>query len=146
MINGVIGQTIGETTRRSTRFEDLKEEPIEPHKFSDLFTIPSHRELPKVDTASIRLSSINTIEGGFFDVTFSVDTGLCSNSACAGFDATLVLEDNGQIYEELYSFDGWAVGDTGTSIFQIAKSGTRNGTLVDVVNIESPEIVCNDDI
>lgn len=92
--------------------------------------------------ANIQVININSFENGQYDIDFNVETIGCEHSACSGFDVTFVLENNGETFYETQNIAGWADGDSNSENFLISRSGSTNGILTDVINIQSPEFDC----
>jgi len=96
--------------------------------------------------ASIWVDEIYDTAAGRFEVAFLVSTEGCANSACAGFDATLVIQvDDDNFANQRYSFAGWNVGESSNGEFRIVRNGALAGiSLNGIEDIEEPEIVCHD--
>lgn len=148
-IEGHLAEIVGETTRRSIRFEPLKSDSKNLALLVDLLPISSALKplsgFGKQSSAQITAMDISGFQSGYFEIRFDVDTHGCQNSSCAGFDATLEFQKDGELFQELYSFEGWSVADTGSATFSITRTGSRAGVLVDVLNISSPFISCDDE-
>ncbi len=94
--------------------------------------------MPEQKTANISIESLESFDNGQFEIVFNIETVGCIQSHCAGFDATM----NGDNNSEIYSFAGWAEGDSDSESFTITRTGTLGYKLVSVSDIESPEILC----
>jgi Clostridium epsilon toxin ETX/Bacillus mosquitocidal toxin MTX2 len=139
-IVGIVEELVGETTRRTTKFVDLENDiNLEFPMRLELIVKPA-----EAANANIRLISLNsTID--FFEAIFEVDTGVCTISACSGFDATLVFElEDGQRTNSSHSFAGWSQGETNSQIFSITRNGVPAGVVVDIIDIETPVFECYD--
>lgn len=95
------------------------------------------------NVANIQVVNINSFENGQYDIDFRIETIGCEHSSCSGFNVTFVLENNNETSYEVQSIGGWADGDTNSENFMIRRSGSTNGILTDVINIETPEFDCH---
>lgn len=81
--------------------------------------------------AKISLKTITPVDGRYM-VVFNVETPGCIQSNCAGFDATLVYADGS---ESIYSFAGWATGDTDSDRFEISRGVNSHKNIDNIKNI-----------
>jgi hypothetical protein len=147
---GFIDNIKGEVTKRITSDFSVADRPdlCNPefdNSIHHFFTVEGSFNKEINPIALITIDSISSLDNGYFDIVFDIETPDCYSSACAGFQATLVIEDNGDTTTQIRNFAGWSAGESMSNSFTISRSeGISSGTLIDVVDISEPEIVCND--
>lgn len=154
-VNGSITEIVGSRTRRSVRKIRLEGSPptmdkamLRLHGLDKLHSRSSaisRADVKVSSNAEIRSVTLNAIDDDF-DVLFEVTTLGCFHSSCGHFDATLVMEIDGAEQRVPYTFEGWSVADSGSDVFYIWRHGSRGGLVLDIVDIESPIIVCDDTV
>jgi hypothetical protein len=149
--SGFIDNIKGEVTKRITSDFSVTDRPDlcnpEFDKFIHKFLMVGGSFNKGINySALITLDSFNSFENGYFDIVFNIETPDCFSSACAGFQATLLIDDNGVNRSVIRNFAGWSAGESMSNSFKITRSeGISSGILIDVIDISNPEIVCNDD-